>query len=413
MRTIVILILLSLPAWADDDAGHADDDHAMLVADSSLTLRGLIELTTSRYPQAVELPAREEQAKAWQDKGNSWISGQPSVTARYHTDRYNADEGLKEVEAGLELPLWRWGQRSATRELGSAFASESSAAAAALLLEVAAVVRDLLWDFQLAESNLGLAKQSLATAQKRSAALQRRYELGDISLADTVLAKTEVLDRETQVVEAEAGFVDAARMYFSITGTQFYPLSFDEEQSILMDIESRHPLMVLARSGVDRAGANQGYQALAQKDSPTLLIGPRSEQPNGLIESQSSIGIQVEFPFGGGSHIKAAAAESAREHAGAQALLIQLERDLDIGIHEAEHELFVVRQKEELAQERLELLMQHLAMGESAFEKGEMDLLALLLLQTNADNATRDAASLSIEVQRAIATYNQAVGELP
>ena len=408
-----ILLLLSLPAWGVDNDDHADDDHPVLVPDASLTLQRVVEITLARYPLAVELPARELQAQAWQDKGKSWISGQPLIAARYQSDRFNADEGLKEVEAGFEVPLWNWGQRAATRDLGAAFTSESGAAAAALALVVAAKVRNLLWDFRLAESNLQLAQQALATAQKRSAALQRRYELGDISLADTVLAKTEALDRQTQQVEAEAGFVDASRMYFSIAGTQAYPLNFEEEQSTRTDVVDTHPLLVLARSSVDRADAERSYQLLGQRDNPSVKVGPRSEQPSALQESQSSIGIQVEIPFGGGSHTRAATAGSERQFAGTQAVLMQVQRELDIGMHEAEHELFVVREKEALAQARLDLITQHLAMGESAFEKGELDLLALLLLQTNADTAIREAASLAIEVQRAIATYNQAVGEMP
>jgi hypothetical protein len=48
-----------------------------------------------------------------------------------------------------------------------------------------------------------------------------------------------------------------------------------------------------------------------------------------------------------------------------------------------------------------------------AYEKGELELIDFLKLQSNAIAAQRALARLQIEQSRQIAVYNQAVGVLP
>jgi hypothetical protein len=52
-------------------------------------------------------------------------------------------------------------------------------------------------------------------------------------------------------------------------------------------------------------------------------------------------------------------------------------------------------------------------MGQSAYEKGELDLIDLLKLQEISLTAKRHFTRLQIEKNRQTAFYNQAVGELP
>jgi len=71
-----------------------------------------------RYPTTAEVQARSEQADAWSDRGNSWLADRPSLLLRYQSDRWGSDNGLNEYEAGIMLPLWSWGGRSAVQMLG-------------------------------------------------------------------------------------------------------------------------------------------------------------------------------------------------------------------------------------------------------------------------------------------------------
>jgi outer membrane protein TolC len=103
----------------------------------------------------------------------------------------------------------------------------------------------------------------------------------------------------------------------------------------------------------------------------------------------------------------------ARVAAGARASLEQQKRALGLALHEAAHSLAVIRENLEAASERMELAERHQRMGESAYEKGEIELIDLLKIQTTAIAAKRQVTRLLIDEKRQTALYNQAVGKLP
>ena len=46
------------------------------------------------------------------------MSGPLALTVRYQSDRWGDDLGLQEIEYGIQMALWKWGQRRSARELG-------------------------------------------------------------------------------------------------------------------------------------------------------------------------------------------------------------------------------------------------------------------------------------------------------
>ena len=88
-------------------------------------------------------------------------------------------------------------------------------------------------------------------------------------------------------------------------------------------------------------------------------------------------------------------------------------RRLEQGLHEAEHELDVDRVELSLAEERQSLSEQYFRMSRIGFQAGEIQLIDLLRIQSRTEAAIRNARERSIRLERDIARYNQAVGELP
>ncbi len=81
--------------------------------------------------------------------------------------------------------------------------------------------------------------------------------------------------------------------------------------------------------------------------------------------------------------------------------------------HEAAHGLNVVSENLEAASQRLDLAERHHVMGQSAYEKGELELIDLLKMQATVLAAKRQVTRLIIDEKRQTALYNQAVGQLP
>ena len=409
----LLMALWAMVAPASEIDASIEHVHHLAPISADLAWDELVEQALINYPHFVELSARDAEARALAERARSWLSGQPSMLVRYQTDRFGQNNDLREYEMGLELPLWRRGQRQAARSLGAAAGSESEAAALALRHELIGLLRMVLWEVERADNAVALAEDGINTATELVRVVERRYEAGDLPLSDTLLVRSTKLEREAVLIESEAMLVDAHRAYLSLSGLDVRPSDYVESLSALENLNPSHPWLLLADAELDRARANLELVHRAVRGTPTLTLAPRRERASFSDFDADSIGITVAIPFGGQAHKGVETAAVAREVAEAEAERAELLRQLDIDLHEARHSLVVIDASLELARERNDLAAESLRMGEIAFGQGEITLFELLRWDESARVAQREAESLEIERQRAIAQVNQAIGEWP
>jgi outer membrane protein TolC len=404
-----IFLALKLIPWvvAAELPGHDDNP---LAVDSSLTLELAVELTLAAYPDVEILAARKAEADAWSERGGSLLSNRPSLMLRYQTDRWGSDVNLTEYEAGITLPLWGWGGRSAVQNFGDALDGESAAAEAALQWQVAGFVRELLWNIALADNEQRLATEARDTAARLLRLVERRHELGDVALADVLLAQSSYLGSQTTLIDADAALLDAERAYRSMTALDRRPEFVAESLSDMVEITSDHPALALANAAVESAEANVRRLEQTVNAGSSVQIGTRHERPAFGTELDDSIGIVLNIPFGGSSHRNTQISDAARAASAARAHRNRQIRGLTLSLHEAAHRLGVVDENLETAARRLVLAERHEAMGEMAYEKGEIELMDLLRMQATTIEARRQATRLEIDKKRQTAFYNQAVG---
>ncbi len=387
--------------------------HASLPMLEALTLREALEAAVSRYPESAVLEARAGQADAWEARGRDWLAERPSLSLRYQTDRWMDNDRLDEYEAGVLLPLWSWGSRSATQAYGEALQAESGAASDSLRWEVAGYLRSTLWDIGLAQEELSLAKESLAIAQRVAATVSRRHELGDASLREVLMAQTAELEARSRLVTAEAAVVDAERNYRSLTGLDARPPFRGESLSVLQSVPPDHPALTFADAEIQRAESARALAQTRSAGSPSLLIGPRRERAADAEDFDDSIGVTLSVPFGPSAQRKTEVAAAQRDLASASATRARHVRALTLALHEAAHGLAIVRESLGPANEQAALAERQERMAMLAYEQGEIELIELIRLRGMALAAKRRQLHLAVEEKRQIAFYNQAVGELP
>ncbi len=392
---------------------HEASLHAPLVPAASLTLGEVVQATLARYPDAAELSARLEQAQAWRARSARLLSDAPSLSFRYQTDRWTDGEGLREYEGGVELSLWRRGERRAARALADALTAQSGAAESALRWQVAGLVRALLWDMADAEQSLSAAEDAGQITRRLAAAVKRRHELGDVPLGDVLLSRSAALAAEEAVVAAHARLVDAQREFAVLTALQVRPPYRPETLADSTVVGPDHPALALAQAELEGARAQVMLTRRRGRGTPTLTIGPRWERAALANTYDESIGITFKLPIPGTAHARTAVADVRRDAAAAQAHRDRLVRALELARHEAAHGLEVARQNLATARQRAELARRHAELGRSAYEQGEMDLMDLLRLQESAVAAGRQLTLLEVDVHRQTAMYNQAVGVMP
>jgi outer membrane protein TolC len=399
-----------LLARAAEAETHA---HVPIAVDAALDWEGVIEATLRSHPRGAELAARAAEAEAWARRGRNWLAAAPALYFSYLSDSPLDDLGQLEYEGGVELPLWRGGQRRAVQALAESNGAVSSAAAAALRLEVVGLLRGVLWDVEAAAIELLAAGDTVKVAQELLRVVELRNARGDLSRADVLLARATLLERQQAVVSASAKLVDAERSYYVLTGLDRRPAQLAEARSATPEPGPNHPLLALADAEVARAQGQTNLIDREARGNIWVTIGPRREYAALGTVPNDSVALGVRVPVGGSEHGIAARAVANRIAASAAAERDLLRRRIELDLHEAEHTLTVVEESAALAAERRELAAQQAGMAQTAFAQGEIELRELLRIQESEQAAIRDVQRLAVERQRTIAALNQALGETP
>lgn len=385
----------------------------VVAVSDDLDLRGVFTAALARDPRSGLPTAYRHEAAALSDRAGSLLSGAPALALRHQTDQPGSNRGLREWEANLELPLWRWGQRSASRDLAAAAGDFADAHARALALDVAGRVRSALWELALAEEHSTLAQQAWHTAQALEQDVQRRVEAGDLAQADLLLVRDETLTKQDEYLLAVSEVRQAEKRYLTLSGLMQRPASFGETQSERSRIEDDHPLLLEAQRRVEQAQAELRQTRHAGTDSPQLIVGTRRDQEPVTGTAHDSIGVGLRLPFGGSRHVAPAIAAANNQMAEAQSAQLALRRELELALHESERALETLRTELALAKEQHTLAQENLRMARIAFDSGEIDLVQRLRVQTRAYSAERALGLRRLQLQYAVARYNQTVGETP
>ncbi|MCF7967554.1 MAG: TolC family protein [Methylococcaceae bacterium] len=390
---------------------HLDE----LVIDDRLTLRQVVDTTFERYPQNALISAFQEESKALEQRSSSWIAGYPMIYLQYIDDALlGRDDGITNVQSGYQVPLWMWGQKAASQKITEESKQAAEHYIVALKHEVAGLVRDALWTLRLMENRRELARQIYEVAEKLTAVVRRRVELGDLARADELLAESDQLEKKTALVQAEAEVMHARKAYQNLTRMNRAPKRLEEMLSKLKGLDERHPSLAASSASVERAQAEVEFTRLSkQGNQPTILVGTDSTQ----IDRQGSFGtgtnIVLQVPIGGDDWH---APQVAQANLTLNEKIVQretLRRQLEKALHEAQHTLEVDRAALDIAERRKAIAETQISMSRIAFEAGEVALIDYLKIQSGAQSAIRDAAERAILVQKDTSVYNQVVGVMP
>lgn len=409
------------PAVLNPSAPIGADGQKLLVehldpveVDPALTLPQLLEETLQKYPDRLINEALMQQAEAWQTRGDSWLAGSTALALDYADDRMANDNGSREASANLEFTVWLWGQRDAAQQV--AYESHQSAGkqSVAVRLEVAKLLREALWDMALAENRLQQAQINLDISGQLLRKVERRVELGDLPRADLLLAESEHLQHKTLLAQAEAEVMHSRKSYASLTQTTRLPANYLEQQSTLQAIQPDHPFLAAINALVAKQHASVEWAKTTDSvNQPKVIVGAKSAREQRGADDMQSANVGVVIPFGHSTYDAPEIAAANLELSHIMAQREHLARQLEKGLHEAEHALEVNRAELVIARQLKDIAEQHLKMMQISFEAGEINLLDLLKVQARSLEAVRNAKEQEVKLQRNIALYNQAVGVMP
>lgn len=377
------------------------------------TLSEIITTAAQRHPDQALSAARWQVGEGYRKQADAWLGGDPAMGLAYWTDEFGGEQGYREAEASLALPLWLPGQRKVRGELADTLQGEGEMLAHLLRWRVAGEVLERFWALQMAESELALDKQQLDSATALERAVARRVEAGELPRSELLMAQQEMLNREALVQDAQTALKGEQAAWSSYTGIDALPAPFTIEPSALEQVSEQHPLLRLARLGVERAAARKREVRIARRENPVLSLYVKRDRGIEQDPYNDSLGAEITVPFGSSTQNAPALAKAGEQLMQSQANLTRTKRELDLKLIHARQELERADKALALAQRRSQLAQKRLNMSQRAFDLGETDLYLLLQAREQAINAARDLKRSQIQRQRAGAQYNLALGVIP
>lgn len=408
-QTLAIVLVTTLPA-----ALFAAQDHEPVTRSASLSYEQVFENALSIAPESLASGARADQADQYNRLASSLFPGQPVLEASYIDDGALDAVGLREIEAGLRLNLWRPGERQQSEGLARGLSDLYQTWQDNLELEIAGRVRRAVWALQLADAMLELEREALAAAREFEQLTNAQFAAGSVAERDVLRARALVMSQQQAVYEAEAQLVDAEREYQVITGLNVRPAqTFLEQRSSRTEISISHPLLQFLQANVEvsRSRVDQVRQVNAER--PSIRLGMRRERASVFESYIDTLGIGFTMPLGRSPTVAGQVSDARQAQADMQVALQQGRIMLDQQLHEAEHQLYTMEPTLELAISQVELSQQQWEMSRLAYETGEADAVSVVLSLRELIAARKARADAELRYQQLISDYNQSVGLLP
>ncbi|PHZ86505.1 TolC family protein [Paremcibacter congregatus] len=405
-----LLLIMGYSTGLSAQEGHKQPDQEFEVTvNKSLTIADVVKATLSRSPENFVIKSKENNAVALTKRAESFFANTPEISLSHQNDRFGSDQGLREWESSLEMPLWLPGQKSASKQKARMSEKEAEAYQDLSLWYVWGQVRELLWQVKLAEAGLDESRNSLEMAMALDRDIARKISAGLLPQRDSLLSKKEVMSRRMEFITAQKEYIHAAKQYESVTGLNQMPEQI-EEFSVPDDEALAAPVLVLADANVEFLQADYREKSKEWSVAPRLSLGVRREKSSYLDRNIDSVSLGLSVPLGGGVHMGPKRAEAALALAEAERQREIVKREHRLHLHEAEHELEVCKSQLPLTQSHLELAQENLRLSQKAFDLGEGNLLELLKVREQFFMSSSQNSLRNIECKRAIARHNQIKG---
>ena len=384
-------------------------------AETQPSLKQAFEAAWARQPEARAAGARRDTIGARRQTAESWLAEPPSLDVSYKTDQLNRDQGSREYEAGLAMPLWLPGERAGQRALAEVEGAALEGQLEAVRLRTAGEVREAWWSLALARIDLEAAEARRQNAERLTTDVARRVKAGDLSRADGHQADAAVAGAVAEVARSRGALAEAAKRLRSLTGVMVNGTASNATEPTPSQVNARdaHPFLKELAARVETARAARALAGVQNRANPELRLAATRDRANSGEAWSDTLTLGVRIPFGSDSRQRARVATAAAEKTEAEAqLAVEQER--------IAAEIDAARQGEEAARARLAATEQRARLAnesrgffEKSFRLGETDLPTRLRIEAEAAEAEREAARARVELAVSISALRQALGLLP
>ncbi|TDH58373.1 TolC family protein [Dankookia rubra] len=345
------------------------------------------------------------------------IAGSPALGGSFRSDT-RGPRLANEWDVEIGAPIWLPGQRGALANTVTAGVEEQDRRLALRRLELAGLLRDAYWAVGLATSELGVARDRLATARDIGRDVQRRVELGDIPETEALLTRNEELSAALDHARAEAAVAAARASYRTLTGGSEVALDSAATPAgggrlgPALANGAGHPAVRAAEAALATAESRSRLVAATPIDNPELGFFTRG-QGGPVTENGTSLGLRVRIPLPTEARNAPRRADAEFERTRAEGELIQTRRVVAGEVGLARLAVQAAEQARQLAGDRKAVADRQAGAARTAFRAGEIGAFDLFRVRQLQIEALAVDARAQVDVGRARSRLNQALGLAP
>jgi outer membrane protein TolC len=389
------------------------------VANNTAEWSHVIQATVKRHAEYLLYDSQKQVGAGYQQQAKGWLGGDPSISLLHYNDRFASNNGYREWETELELPLWLPGEKSARQRVSDGYFSEAEADLKLLTWKVAGDVQELAWDVYLAQATRKQTYEQWQSTLALENNINRRVKAGELARSDNLLAQQSTLGDEAIYQNALSQLQRAKNAWQNYTGLTIVPVqnktrvrvnlhSLDEKTVL-----SQHPLLESTSARTDRTRAQRDDSRIKRRNNPVLGLYTKSERAFESASYENSIGVQISVPFGTRSYAAPRLAEAEAALTEVQVQHLATERSILLQQKQALEELNKTETQLKLATQSNQVAEQRLRLSQRGFDLGETELYLLLLTREQANKKALELEKIKIERQRAINRYNHSYGVIP
>ncbi|MFP5382075.1 MAG: TolC family protein [Gammaproteobacteria bacterium] len=376
-------------------------------------LRVALDAAWQRAVVAREAEAQLRRTDAARLASQSLWAAPPSLTISHRDDRLQGNDGRRETELGVALPLWLPGQRDAHQGVTTAASAQAVSAEQAARLQLAGELREQAWAWASLAAEVTQAEGQVQSLQRLADDVGRRVRAGELARADVLAAQAEHLAAEAALTDARQRLELARTRWVQLTGLTAAPDLVAVPESAAEPAMTSHPELQSATQATELALRRVELMRHSRRDAPELTVGVRQDHGGSGAASEDSVVVGLRLPFGGDARNRPLESAALAELDVAQTRLQRLRERVESDATLAREAVRAAELQREAGTTRARLLRERAELIGKSFDVGETplpDLLRALAAAAEADAAlARHTAALGL----ARARLQQALGLLP
>ena len=383
-------------------------------AQQTVSMAEAVEAAWRRTLDAAVTAGQLRQAQAEQTAAQAWWAGSPALELSHRTDRLQTNDGARETEVGLAVPLWLPGQRSARLGVADAEATAAHTAETLARWQLTGTLRELAAEVELRRAESGIADQEANAMRQLHIDVDRRVAAGDLARADALAAQAEWQAAASAGLRAREQRERAELQWQAATGlTAVATLPAPRAEPGDPATTDSHPQLLDARERVEVARRRLALVDSSQRSAPELVTRWRQETDRRGAPNAYSVGLALRIPFGTDDRNRPLQAQALQALDIAEAGLRQARWQVDAQAATQRLALATGVYLSEDEAHRASLLRERATLIDQSFQAGETALPDLLRARAAAAQAEASALRQRLASRLAMARLQQALGVHP